>query len=541
MEKITADQAAQLIQDGDAILISGSGGGHAVPEALLAAVERRFLAEQKPRGITSVSIVGIGDRAALGATHLAHEGLLKRAITSALVDSPGLVRLAAENRIEAYTLPQGVLSQLMRDMAAGRPGLLTKTGLHTFVDPRQQGARQSPCTPPDFVDVVQLAGEEWLLFKPVPVNVAFLRGTTADEDGNVTMEEEAVLGEMLAMAQATRRAGGIVVVQVKRMSRRDTLPAKQVRIPGILVDFVVVDAEQRQTYATFYDPSYSGELRIPVDDIKSLPFGPRKVIVRRAAMELFPGAICNLGAGVSTGISTIAAEEGLLDAVHLTNEQGIVGGAPITGRDSGGGQNFAAMIEQPAQFDFYDGGGLDLAFLSFAEVDPQGNVNVSRFGDRIIGVGGFINISQNARCVVFSGTLTAGDLDVAWEDGRTLIRKEGRHRKFVPRLEQVCYSAQLGRAKGQVTLFVTERAVFRVGSDGLELIEIAPGLDAERDVIAHMGFRPRVTRDLRVMDARIFDPRKMDLAAHVHSKPQRYRSPRVAQWHEARKAAATQR
>ena len=536
MEKITADEAARLVQDGDAILISGSGGGHSVPEALLAAVERRFLAERKPEGITSVSVVGVGDRAALGATHLAHEGLLRRAITSALVDSPGLVRLAAEDKIEAYTLPQGVLSQLMRDMAAGRPGLITKTGLHTFVDPRQQGARQSPRTPPDFVEVVQLAGEEWLFFKPVPVDVAFLRGTTADEDGNVTMEEEAVLGEMLAMAQATRRTGGIVVVQVKRMARRNTLPAKQVKIPGILVDFVVVDPEQRQTYATYYDPSYSGELRIPAEDIKPLPFGPRKVIVRRGAMELFPGAICNLGAGVSTGISTIAAEEGLLESVHLTNEQGIIGGAPITGRDSGGGQNFAAMIEQPAQFDFYDGGGLDLAFLSFAEVDAQGNVNVSRFGDRIIGVGGFINISQNAKCVVFGGTLTAGDLDVGWEHGRTIIRKEGRHRKFVPKLEQICYSADIGRATGQVTLFVTERAVFRVGRDGLELIEIAPGLDAERDVVAHMGFRPCVASNLRVMDPRIFAPEPMGLAADIHRKPARHRSPRVAQWYETQAA-----
>ncbi len=493
MEKITADEAAHLLEDGDAILISGSGGGHAVPEALLAAVERRFLAERKPLGLTSVSVVGVGDRADLGASHLAHEGLLKRAVTSALVDSPGLVRLAAADKIEAYTLPQGVLSQLMRDMAAGRPGLLTKTGLHTFVDPRQQGARQSPRTPPDFVEVVNLVGEEWLFFKPVPVSVAFLRGTTADEDGNVTMEEEAVLGEMLAMAQATRRAGGIVIVQVKRMARRGALPGKEVKIPGILVDFVVVDAEQRQTYATYYDPSYSGELRIPDGHIKSLPFGPRKVIVRRAAMELFPGAVCNLGAGVSTGLSTIAAEEGLLDAAILTNEQGLIGGAPIMGRDSGGGQNFAAMIEQPAQFDFYDGGGLDLAFLSFAEVDAEGNVNVSRFGDRIIGVGGFINISQNAKCVIFSGTLTAGDLDIAWEDGRTIIRKEGRHQKFVPQLEQICYSASMGRAWGQVALFVTERAVFRVGPRGLELIEIAPGLDPERDVISKMGFRPVVS------------------------------------------------
>ena len=537
MEKISADDAAHLIQDGDAILISGSGGGHAVPEALLAAVERRFLAEGAPRGLTSVSVVGVGDRAALGASHLAHEGLLARAITSALVDSPGLVRLAAEDKIEAYTLPQGVLSQLMRDMAAGRPGLITKTGLDSFVDPRRQGARQSPCTPPGFVEVVTLLGEEWLLFKPVPVSVAFLRGTTADEDGNVTMEEEAVLGEMLAMAQATRRAGGIVVVQVKRMARRNTLNAKSVRIPGILVDFVVVEPDQRQTYLTYYDPSYSGELRIPTGDIKPLPFGPRKVIVRRAAMELFPGAICNLGAGVSTGLSTIAAEEGLLDAVTLTNEQGIIGGAPITGRDSGGGQNFAAMVEQPAQFDFYDGGGLDLAFLSFAEVDPAGNVNVSRFGERIIGVGGFINISQNARTVVFGGTMTAGDLDIDWEQGRTVIRREGRHRKFVRKLEQVCYSAAIGRQRGQTTLFVTERAVFRIGADGLELIEIAPGVDAERDVIAQMGFRPRIAANLATMDARIFAPGLMGLGALVNARPRQHRSARVAQWHAAREAA----
>lgn len=534
MEKITADEAAALIEDGDAILISGSGGGHSVPEALLAAVERRFLAEGRPRGITSMSVVGVGDRISLGADHVGHEGLLKRAITSALVDSPRLVKLAAENKIEAYTLPQGVMSQLMRDMAAGRPGLVTKTGLHSFVDPRHQGARQSPCTPPDFIEVVEIAGEEWLLFKPIPLDVAFLRGTTADEDGNVTMEEEAVLGEMLAMAQATRRAGGVVVVQVKRMARRGTLPPKQVRIPGILVDFVVVDREQRQTYMTYYDPSYSGELRVPHDDLKKLPLGPRKVIARRGAMELFPGAVCNLGAGVSTGISTVAAEEGVLDDAVLTNEQGIIGGAPITGRDSGGGQNFAAMIEQPAQFDFYDGGGLDLAFLSFAEVDPQGNVNVSRFGDRIIGVGGFINIAQNARCVVFGGTLTAGDLDIGWEGGRTVIRKEGRHRKFVPRLEQVCYNADLGRARGQTTLFVTERCVFRVGAHGLELSEIAPGLDPERDVIAHMGFRPAVSPALKVMDARLFEPGAMGLARDIHAKPRRYRSDRVARWHAAR-------
>jgi propionate CoA-transferase len=354
------------------------------------------------------------------------------------------------------------------------------------------------------------------------------------------MEEEAVFGEMLAMAQATRRAGGTVIVQVKRYAKRGTLPGKHVKIPGILVDFVVVDAAQRQTYATHYDPSYSGELRIPVGDIKPLPFGPRKIIVRRAAMELFPGAICNLGAGVSTGLSTIAAEEGLLDAVTLTNEQGLIGGAPITGRDSGGAQNFAAMIDQPAQFDFYDGGGLDVAFLSFAEVDAEGNVNVSRFGDKIIGVGGFINISQNARAMVFSGTLTAGELDIGWENGQTIIRKEGKHRKFVPKLEQICYSASMARARGQLALFVTERAVFRIGDKGLELIEIAPGVDVERDVIAQMGFRPQIAAELKVMDARIFAPALMGLGEIVNGRPKRYRSKRVAEWHAARGEASSQ-
>jgi propionate CoA-transferase len=523
-----------LVSNGDSVLISGSGGGHSVPEKLVAALGQRFLETGQPRDITAVSVVGVGDKATLGASHLGREGLLKRSITSAFVDSPTIMKLAADNKIEAYTLPQGVLSQLMRDMAGGRPGLLTKTGLHTFVDPRQQGARQSPCTPAAFVDVVTLDGEEWLHFKPIPLNVAFLRGTTADEDGNVSMEEEAVFGEMLAMAQATRRAGGVVVVQVKRMATRATLPAKHVKIPGILVDFVVVDPDQRQTYQTHYDPSYSGELRVPLSQIKSLPFGPRKAIVRRAALELFPGAICNLGAGISTGLSTVAAEEGVLDAVVLTNEQGLIGGAPITGKDSGGAQNFAAMIDQPAQFDFYDGGGLDLAFLSFAEVDARGHVNVSRFGSKIVGVGGFINISQNAKYVIFSGTLTAGELDIHWKKGLIQIRSEGKHRKFVNKVEQICYNADLARARGHKVLYVTERAVFMAGEHGLTLVEVAPGVDVQKDIVANMDFAPHISENLREMDHRIFDPQGMGLKKDLLAQPQRYRTERLAQWYAAR-------
>ncbi|WP_368860384.1 CoA-transferase [Caballeronia sp. BR00000012568055] len=384
------------------------------------------------------------------------------------------------------------------------------------------------------MEVLTLDGEQYLRFKPLPLNVTFVRGTTADEDGNVTMEEEAVLGEMLAMAQATRRAGGVVIVQVKRLARRETLPPKQVKIPGILVDFVVVVPDQPQTYATPYDPSYAGELRVPLSEIRPLPFGPRKVIVRRAALELYPGAVCNLGAGVSTGLSTIAAEEGLLDDVVLTNEQGIIGGAPLTGRDSGGGQNFAAMIEQPSQFDFYDGGGLDLAFLSFAEVDAHGNVNISRFGDKIIGVGGFINISQNAKCVVFSGTLTAGGLDVTWEDGQTVIRSEGKHRKFVESIEQVCYSAAFARERGQEALYITERAVFRLVDDGLELIEVAPGVDVERDVASQMAFRPRIAANLKLMAPSLFQAGPLGIRDDIMARGRQFRSARVAQWYAER-------
>jgi propionate CoA-transferase len=348
-----------------------------------------------------------------------------------------------------------------------------------------------------------------------------LRGTTADEDGNVTMEQEAYFGEMLSMAQATRRAGGVVIVQVRRLAKRGTLPPKQVKIPGMLVDLVVVDPDQRQTYPTAYSPAYAGELRIPETEIAPMPFDARKVVARRAAMELTPGAICNLGSGISTGLARVAAEEGILDQVVLTNEQGLIGGAPAGGVEAGAATNFSAMIDQPYQFDFYDGGGLDLAFLSFAQVDGEGNVNVSRFGERVIGVGGFMNISQNAKRVVFSGTFTAGGLDIAWPEGRASIARDGKHRKFLARLDQLTYNARLGQERGQHVTYVTERAVFRGGPEGLELAEIAPGIDLERDILARMEFRPRLADDLCEMDPRLFRPEPMRLAADLAARPSR--------------------
>jgi propionate CoA-transferase len=527
MRIVSAAEAVQLVENGDTVLIGGSGGGHSVPEALIAALEKRYLEAAEPRGITIVHPVGLGDGDTQGVGRLAHRGLLKRVVTGTLVDSPPLEILARENAMEAYTLPQGALSQLMREIAAGRPGLITHTGLHTFADPRIGGGKQTPSAQDDLVEIVELAGREWMFYKPFHIDVCFLRGTTADEDGNVTMEQEAVFGEMLSMAQATRRCGGIIVVQVKRLAQRRTLPPKQVKIPGILVDLVVVDPAQRQSYLTEYSPAFAGELRVPLSELEPLPFDARKVIARRAAAELFPGAVCNLGSGISTGIARVAAEEGILDEVVLTNEQGLIGGAPAMGVEAGAAINYMTMVDQPYQFDFYDGGGLDLAFLSFAEIDAAGNVNVSRFGDRIIGFGGFINISQNAKKVIFSGTYSAGGLKLEWPDGRTRIIQEGRSPKLVDAVRQISYSARYGRELGQYVLYVTERAVFRLCGSGLELVEIAPGLDLEADILARMGFRPRIAEDLKPMDGRLFRPAPMGLAADLRRRPPKLRSQRL--------------
>ena len=521
MKVISAADAARLVQNGAHIVISGSGGGHAVPEAPLAAIEARFLAERLPRDLTVVHVVGIGDRISKGADHFGHEGLIRRSITSAIVDSPRLVPMARDNKIESYTLPQGVLSQLMREIAGGRPGLITKTGLHTFVDPRHGGARQSASAKEDLVELLTIGGEEWLRFKPLRFDVAFLRGTTADEKGNISMEQEAIFGEQLSMAQATRRSGGIVVVQVKRLARAGQLGPKSVKIPGILVDYVVVDPSQKQTYATDYDPSYAGELRLPLAAVKPLAFGIRKIVARRATMELTPGAICNLGAGISTGISPIAAEEDILDKMTLTNEQGFIGGAPVTGVDSGASQNYDALVDQPYQFDFYDGGGIDIAFLSFGEVDAAGNVNVSRFADKIIGIGGFVNISQNAKKVVFSGTFTAGGLEVECANGELRIAREGKHPKFVKEVEQICYNARFAETEGRSALFVTERAVLRPLDGTLEVVEIAPGVDLERDVLGRMEFKPKVSPHLKRMDRRLFSPEPMNIRAEIESRARR--------------------
>ena len=519
MQVMSIPAAVGLVHDNDTLVIGGSGGGHAVPEALIVALGQRFSATGQPKNLTLVHPVGLGDMDWQGVNHLAHPDLLKRIVTGALVNTPKIQTLAQNDQIEAYTLPQGALSQLMRAIAGGRPGVLSHVGLHTFVDPRFGGGRQSASATEDLVDLITINGREWLLYKAFSFDVAFLRGTTADEDGNITMEHEAIFGEMLSMAQAAHRCGGLVFVQVERLARRGTLPPKSVKVPGMLVDVVVVDPDQRQSYMVDFSPSYAGELRIPLDEIPALPMSERKVIARRAAMEIAPGAICNLGAGISTGISNIAAEEGFLDEIILTNEQGLIGGAPAGGVDAGAALNYDAMIDQPYQFDFYDGGGIDLAFLSFAQVDRHGSVNVSRFGSKIVGIGGFQNIAQNAKKVIFSGTFTAGGLQIAWPDGRTDIIQEGRFPKFVEQLDQISYNGELAAGYGQEVLFLTERAVFAHGPQGLTLIEIAPGIDLTRDILAHMRFQPQIAAGLKIMDPRLFQSQPMGLAADILSKP----------------------
>ena len=518
MKVVSFEKAVSLIEDGDTLLIGGSGGGHAVPEKLIVSLKERYLSSGEPRDLTLVHPVGLGDMDSQGVGHLAYPDLLKRIVTGALVNTPAIQKMTQEDTVEAYTLPQGVLSQLTREMAAGRPGLISHVGLHTFVDPRQGGGQQSPSAKEELIEVIELGGREWLFYKPFSVDIALLRGTTADEDGNITMEHEAIFGEMLSMAQATHNAGGVVIVQVARLAQKGSLAPKDIKIPGMLVDLVVVDPHQMQSYTTQYSPAFAGELRVPLDEIPPLSFDLRKIIARRAAMELFPQAICNLGAGVSTGIANIAAEEDFLDQIVLTNEQGLIGGAPASGVDAGAAMNYDAIVDQPYQFDFYDGGGLDLAFLSFAQVDAEGSVNVSRFGNKVIGIGGFQNIAQNAKKVIFSGTFTAGSLKIAWKNGKTQILNEGRFPKFVTELQQISYNGRYAAELGQEVLFITERAVFQRGRDGLVLTEIAPGIDLQKDVLAQMEFQPQISPKLKEMDQCIFSPEKMGYVQDLRKK-----------------------
>jgi propionate CoA-transferase len=499
-KRVTAAEAVELVRDGDTVATSGFVGiGFA--ENLAVALEARFLATGAPRDLTLVYAAGQGDGKSRGLNHLGHEGLVARVVGGHWGLVPALQKLAVDNRIEAWNLPQGVISHLFRDIAAGKPGHLSRVGLGTFVDPRHGGGRINARTTEERVRLMTIDGEEFLFYKAFPIDVAFIRATTADTDGNLTMEREALTLESLAIAMAVRNSGGVVIAQVERVAAPHSLPPREVKIPGILVDCVVV-AEQpeyhHQTFAEPYSPAFAGELRIPAAQVAPMAMSERKVIARRAALELRPNAVVNLGIGMPEGVAAVAAEERVIDLITLTAEPGVIGGIPAGGLNFGAAVNTQAVIDQPYQFDFYDGGGLDIAFLGLAQADAEGNLNVSKFGPRLAGAGGFINISQNAKKVVFVGSFLANG-----------------ERKFVREVEHRTFSGREAWRRGQPVLYVTERCVLRLHERGLELVEIAPGLDLQRDVLAHMGFEPVIEREPAAMDAAIFTEAAMGLRARL--------------------------
>ena len=510
---LSAKEAVAQITSGATIATDGFVGG-AFPEELALELENRFLESGNPKDLTLVYCAGQGDGGNRGLNHLGHEKLLKRVIGGHWGLVPKIQTLAVQNKVEAYNLPQGVISHLFRDIAAHKPGVITHVGLSTLVDPRLDGGKLNKLTKENIVQIITLEGKEYLFYKTFPVHFALLRGTYADENGNVTLEKEGTSVEVLSIAAACKNSGGKVIVQVEKVVKAGALDPRLVKIPGIYVDTIVTASKAEyhmQTFGEQYNPAYTGEVKTTDGLSNGLELNDRRFICRRASMELKDGAIVNLGIGMPEGISAVENEEGRARRYVLTVEAGPIGGSPASGLSFGCSANPEAIIDQPYQFDFYHGGGLDIAFLGLAQIDSQGNINVSRFGNKIPGCGGFIDITQNAREVVFCGTFTASGLEVAFVDGQIKIVSEGKVKKFVNHVEQITFSGPFARSKKQKVLYITERAVFRLTGQGLTIIEIAPGINIQKDILDQMEFRPVIPDHLEQMDKRVFGKGKMGM------------------------------
>ncbi|MEY2874721.1 MAG: hypothetical protein RLZZ373_2092 [Pseudomonadota bacterium] len=507
MKVITADDVGALIAD-DATLFLGGLAVSSLPEEVLQGLERHFLATGHPRMLSTWACGAVGNSGEAGMKHFAHAGMIRRVVAGHFGQTgKEMMKMVFDGEVEAYNFPQGTLSHLTRQTANRSPGVLTQVGLGTFVDPRQEGGRMNSRSTEPLVKLVEFEGQEWLYYPAPKIDVAIIRGTLADERGNITLDKEGVTLEQLAIAQAAKRWGGKVIVQVERVVKAGSLHPRSVKVPGILVDYVVVAQPHNhmQSITTQFNPAFSGDVKVPVDTLAPMPLDERKVIARRAAMELRPGAITNLGIGIPAGVPSVAAEEGVADQLTLSIEAGVNGGVPAQGGDFALAYNPESIIEQSAQFDFYDGGGLDASFLGLAQTDAQGNVNVSKFNGRPVGCGGFINITRSTRNLVFCGSFTAGGLDVVVGDGKLTIRQEGKVKKFITQVEQITFNGHDAALRQQNVVFITERAVFKLRAEGLELVEIAPGIDLARDVLAHMDFAP-IVRDVKTMDPALFQP-----------------------------------
>jgi propionate CoA-transferase len=516
---VSAAEAVRVIRDGDTVALDGFMGGGA-PDELIIALAQRFQELVEPKNLTLVYASGIGDGKEKGVNRLAHEGLVKRVIAGHWGLTPKLQKLALDEKIEAYNLPQGVIAHMFRDIAAGNPRTISRVGVGTYVDPRNSGGRINGITKEDLVEIVYFDGKEYLAYKTMPIQIALLRGTTADMDGNITMEKEAMTLEVLPIAMAAKNSGGFVIVQVERIADLGALNARNVKIPGILVDCVVVSKPENhwQTYAAPYNPAFSCEFKIPTASIDPLKMDDRKIIARRVAFELHPNMVVNLGIGMPEGVASVANEEKIFEYLTLTAEAGSIGGIPAGGMNFGAATNMDCLLDMHFQFDFYDGGGLDLACLGLAQVDENGDVNVSKFGPKLAGCGGFINITQNSKKIVFAGTFTAGGTTVTVEDGKLKIVKEGGIKKFIKAVEQVTFSGKTAQTNNLKVLYATERCVFALTPEGVELTEIAPGADLEKDILAYMDFVP-IIKTPRLMDERIFKLPPMGLKEDLFSMP----------------------